>query len=167
MKKPIKIQYFFTSDEHYGHSNIIKYCDRPFKDAEKMNESLIKRHNSVVGFNDTVIHAGDFTLESTERAQYYISRLNGYHIFLKGSHDYWNPELPYLYEVEIEGQYIVVCHYAMRVWPRSHHGSWQLYGHSHGKLEPLGGQMDIGVDSNKFYPVSFEEIKRNLTKKSI
>jgi calcineurin-like phosphoesterase family protein len=40
----------------------------------------------------------------------------------------------------------------MRVWPRSHHNSWQLYGHSHGKLLPIGKQWDIGVDNNDFYP---------------
>jgi calcineurin-like phosphoesterase family protein len=24
--------FFFTADEHYGHTNIIKYCDRPYLD---------------------------------------------------------------------------------------------------------------------------------------
>jgi hypothetical protein len=32
------------------------------------------------------------------------------------------------------GQPIVLCHYAMRVWNRSHHGAWHLYGHSRGNL---------------------------------
>jgi calcineurin-like phosphoesterase family protein len=36
--------------------------------------------------------------------------------------------------------------------------SWQLYGHSHGKLPPIGKQWDIGVDNNNFYPVSFNKI---------
>jgi calcineurin-like phosphoesterase family protein len=36
--------------------------------------------------------------------------------------------------------------------------SWQLYGHSHGKLAPIGKQWDIGVDNNNFYPVSFNKI---------
>jgi calcineurin-like phosphoesterase family protein len=63
-----------------------------------------------------------------------------------------------IWEKEIKGFYVVVCHFAMRVWPRSHFNSWQLYGHSHGKLPPIGKQWDIGVDNNDFYPVSFNKI---------
>ncbi|KKL16922.1 hypothetical protein LCGC14_2490690, partial [marine sediment metagenome] len=57
-----------------------------------------------------------------------------------------------------KNQFIVVCHYAMRRWERSHYGSWQLYGHSHGRLEPIGLQHDVGVDNNNFYPVSLIEL---------
>jgi calcineurin-like phosphoesterase family protein len=41
----------------------------------------------------------------------------------------------------------------------THYNSWQLYGHSHGKLPPIGKQWDIGVDNNDFSPVSFNEIR--------
>jgi len=54
--------------------------------------------------------------------------------------------------------YIVACHYAMRTWPKSHYGSWQIYGHSHGKLPGMGKQMDVGVDTNNFYPYSLKQI---------
>ena len=47
----------------------------------------------------------------------------------------------------------------MRVWPRSHYNSWMLYGHSHGMLDPIGKQHDVGVDNNEFYPVSLEQIR--------
>jgi calcineurin-like phosphoesterase family protein len=60
---------------------------------------------------------------------------------------------------KFDGQLIVVCHYAMRAWAASHYSSWQLFGHSHGQLEPVGKQWDIGVDNNDFKPVSLEEIK--------
>jgi calcineurin-like phosphoesterase family protein len=50
----------------------------------------------------------------------------------------------------------------MRTWPASHMGSWQLYGHSHGKLPPIGFQLDVGVDSWEFYPVSWEEVKEAI-----
>ena len=50
----------------------------------------------------------------------------------------------------------------MRVWNKSHYGSWELYGHSHGTLEPIGKQLDVGVDTNNFYPYSFEDIKKRL-----
>ena len=72
----------------------------------------------------------------------------------------------------IEKQVIVACHYAMRVWDRSHHGSWQLYGHSHGGLPPIGKQLDIGIDNaykllGKYRPFSFEEVKEIMDKVKI
>lgn len=153
--------YWFTADEHYGHRNIIKYCNRPFADIEEMDEVIIERFNSVVGKNDITIHAGDFTLiRNAERVYPYVKRLKGNHIFLRGSHDKWlKKSAPYMFEKQIEDEYVVVCHYAMRVWHRSHWNSWQLFGHSHAKLPPEGKQHDVGVDNNEFYPISFDEIK--------
>jgi len=151
--------YYFTSDEHYGHSNIIKYCDRPFKNVEEMNNEIIKRHNEVVKDNDIVIHGGDFTLADAEVAKKYIKRLKGNHIFLMGSHDKWLKDRKYIWKKTIEGQFIFICHYAMRVWERSHYNSWNLFGHSHGKLESQGKQHDIGVDNNNFYPISFYNLR--------
>lgn len=154
------INYWFTADQHYGHTKIIKYCDRPFADVKEMDEVLIANHNEVVGARDIVIHAGDFTLGSDNS---YISRLNGEHVFVRGCHDKWmNGAFPVtlqMWEKKIHGQLIVLCHYAMRTWKKSHWNSWQLHGHSHGKLSPIGKQHDIGVDNNNFYPVSFDEIQ--------
>ena len=157
--------YFFTADEHYDHENIIKYTNRPFNSKEEMNAEMIKRNNEVVCSNDTVVHAGDFTLRNRVFASSIIKQLNGNHIFLKGSHDYWlkDKRASSIWEKKIEDKYIVVCHYAMRTWPRAHYGSWQLYGHSHGTLDFLKNQYDIGVDHNNFYPVSFDKIKDLIT----
>ena len=52
--------YYFTADEHYGHANIIKHCDRPWDTVEEMDAALIQLHNSVVKDGDIVVHAGDF-----------------------------------------------------------------------------------------------------------
>ena len=54
---------FFTSDTHFNHTNIIQYCQRPFKSTDEMNEAMIDNWNSVVGEDDTVFHLGDFSLE--------------------------------------------------------------------------------------------------------
>lgn len=155
---------FFTADEHYFHDNIIDYCDRPFDRWFEMNEEIIKRHNERVFKDDVVYHLGDFTLKGKELAESVISQLNGKHIFIKGSHDYWNKDLPYLMEIKIGKYYFVLCHYAMITWPRSYHGSVQLFGHSHGKLGSQfpRKQMDVGVDTNNFYPYSFEDIRKKL-----
>jgi calcineurin-like phosphoesterase family protein len=64
-------------------------------------------------------------------------------------------------------QLIALCHYAMRVWKNSFHGSWHLYGHSHGMLPeiPESLSFDVGVDCWDFYPVSIEEIKAKMATK--
>ena len=79
--------FFFTADEHYDHTNIIKYCERPFASVEDMDAEILKRHNELVGSQDVVIHAGDFTLAKKPIAGNYIQHLKGTHIFLKGRHD--------------------------------------------------------------------------------
>ena len=154
--------YWFTADTHYGHKNILEYYSRPFSSVEEMDETLINNFNSVVKENDITIFAGDFTLIKNKSIVYkkYINRLNGKHVFLKGSHDYWIPRKNSItrWEKKIGKHYIVVDHYAYRVWPRSHYNSIQLFGHSHGNLEPVGKQCDIGVDCHNFYPVSFNQI---------
>ena len=154
------MNYFFTADEHYGHHNIIKYCNRPFESTRDMNEILISNHNDIVRANDSVFHLGDFTLGSKSTAYRYLDRLNGNHHCIRGSHDYWMDKgFKEIGELKIDGQTIILCHYAMRTWAKSHYNSWQLYGHSHGKLPPIGKQWDVGVDNNNFYPISFDCMK--------
>jgi len=51
---------FFTSDTHFSHSNIIKFCDRPFSDVNEMNTALINNWNKVVPEDGIVFHLGDF-----------------------------------------------------------------------------------------------------------
>ncbi len=57
---------FFTSDTHFNHANIIRFCNRPFKDVEQMNEVMIANWNNVIGKDDTVFHLGDFCLGAAE-----------------------------------------------------------------------------------------------------
>lgn len=171
--------FFFTADEHYGHHNILKYCQRPFVDAQEMNREIIIKHNEVVQSGDTVVHIGDFTLGSLESALGYIRQLKGHHIFLPGSHDKWmgtNTRETEAAQAAIQGLGHVlfpshlwtrvfnggiclnVCHYALRTWPKSHYNSWHLYGHSHGNLPGVGKSFDAGVDGNNFYPWSLKVI---------
>ncbi|NOR27545.1 MAG: phosphoesterase [Lutibacter sp.] len=159
--------YYFTADEHYNHSIAITYNNRPFSSVEEMNETMIENHNSIVTKDDITIHAGDFGFfKSLASAFEVVDRLNGKHIFLKGSHDHWmkrqNNSKSYFHEIwekRIDNQMIVVCHYAMKTWHCSHYNSWNLHGHSHGHLNPEGKQYDVGVDCNQFHPVSLEEIR--------
>lgn len=51
-----------TSDTHYSHANIIKYCSRPFGAVWEMNKALAERWCARVAPDDVVIHLGDVTL---------------------------------------------------------------------------------------------------------
>ena len=156
------MHYWFTADDHFGHANIIKYCNRPFKNVEEMDEILINNWNSKVGANDIVYFLGDFCLKEPGR---YLDRLNGVIYFIRGSHDKKIKvcdKIKEISDIKIitipNNNIIVLCHYAMRTWARSHYNTWQLYGHSHGRLESQGKQMDVGVDCNNFSPVSLAEV---------
>lgn len=88
------MQNWFTSDLHYGHANIIRYCNRPFKNVEQMNKTLVDRWNSIVKPEDTVFHIGDFVFyggkeapEGITKAQEIQNMLNGTVIHLQGNHD--------------------------------------------------------------------------------
>jgi calcineurin-like phosphoesterase family protein len=91
--------------------------------------------------------------------------MHGQHIFIKGSHDYWaeKDNLPYIIETKIDDVQLVLCHYPLKSWPASFHGSVNIFGHEHGvltNLEPR--QLDVGVDTNNFYPYSLEDVIKKL-----
>ena len=76
---------YFISDTHFNHANIIKYCNRPFKDVEEMDKTLIKNWNNIVRDKDIVYFLGDFVLSKNkvERAKELMELLNGEIIFNK------------------------------------------------------------------------------------
>lgn len=52
----------FTSDTHYGHQNIIRFCDRPYTDVNRMNVDLVNRAAGVLDAGDQLWHLGDVAL---------------------------------------------------------------------------------------------------------
>lgn len=155
---------WFTSDHHFGHARIIELARRPFASVEDMDETMIARWNAKVEKGDTVFHLGDFAFcDHTP----YLERLNGQKRLILGNHDHSNrvkkakgwQTVDSLLHVTIDGTPLVLCHYGMRVWNRSHYGAIHLYGHSHGSLPGDGQSMDVGVDCWRFYPLSLEHIR--------
>jgi calcineurin-like phosphoesterase family protein len=168
---------FFTSDQHFGHENIIRYCDRPFASVETMDREMIHRWNEVVGPKDIVFHLGDFTLGDWSMAHKYFSKLTGYIKVLSypwhhdrrwledAEFDFRIELLPPMVVLEIPGLgkdghplAITMCHYPVAVWDRRHYGAWHLHGHSHGRHDSSAHSLDVGVDCHDFRPVSLTEI---------
>lgn len=185
---------FFTSDTHFFHQNIIKYCNRPFNSLEEMHMFLISYWNKRISKKDRVYHLGDLSLASAESSREVIQKLNGKIYLCCGSHDrrmrycrdlFEDLQESYLININAfpkiikagEGGYIkythktyqkiFLSHYCHLVWPYSQHGSWHLFGHSHGTLNEYAEQeskrrntllLDVGVDSHDFKPWSLKEI---------
>lgn len=162
---------FFTSDTHFGHANIIKYCNRPFFSVGEMDEALIANWNSVVKNGDTVWHLGDFTMYGTEQAERYRNRLNGDIHLIWGNHDrnavrdmtIWKSS-QYACEISHSGCKITLCHYAMRVWNKCRRGALMFYGHSHNGLAGSSQSLDVGVDAWHYKPVTLPQILQRISK---
>ena len=157
--------YWFTADTHFGHAKILQYCNRPFDTIEEHDDEIIDRFNSMVSEDDIIVFAGDICWENNYREanRKYLQHINGTHIYLNGSHDHWLPSSTRrIWRKRIDGQLIVVCHFAMRLWESSHFNTWHVYGHSHGHLPGQGKSFDIGVDSHNFYPWSWNEIVKEM-----
>jgi calcineurin-like phosphoesterase family protein len=73
-----------------------------------------------------------------------------------------DPRIQTALRVSIEGQGIVLAHFAQRSWHGAFRGGWHLYGHSHGNLSPFHKSMDVGVDANDFRPFSFADIQSRM-----
>lgn len=177
-----------TSDQHYGHKNILRYQaeTRSHGTVEEMDEALIANHNTVVREGDHVIHLGDICFGTKERLALLLRRLHGTHYLMDGSHDralgeyrIWEEKptdltekvhlLPKLFEFTYQGKKIVLCHYAMATWWASHHGSYHLFGHSHGHFSHPGRAIDVGVDSpeipTRLHPLTIEDAITAIDKK--
>jgi len=177
---------YWTSDLHFGHANVIKYSNRPYESVEEMDESLINNWNKVVTSDDRIWIVGDFSFHKPDMTRQILRRLNGQKFLIFGNHDkklrkdktllgyfQWAGDYREMYvhdpDVSRRGkQKIIMFHYAMKVWNGSHRGAWQLYGHSHNSLadDPHSLQMDVGVDANDYKPLTYEQIKKVMSKKT-
>lgn len=171
MTGPKKV--FFTSDQHYGHTNIIEYCKRPFSSVEEMDEVLIQNHNKVVKPWDTVYMLGDLAIwRSPHKIVDLARKLNGTKILIMGNHDKITPGFPgkevfrfmELIGSNWDGFDPTLCHFPMLSWNKSHHGTFQLHGHTHGNIpfDPKIRRLDVGVDCWNYTPVSWEEVRAKL-----
>jgi calcineurin-like phosphoesterase family protein len=162
---------YFTSDTHFDHRNVIRYCNRPFANTDEMNQFIISEWNKVVKKEDIIYHLGDFAGWNLKAAEEILKQLNGRKFLCIGSHDKQMLKLPQYFEeikesflIKINGQQIFLSHYLHKIWPKSHYGSWHLFGHSHGRMnwyaEQEGKLLDVGVDNHNFRPWSLNEIAK-------
>ena len=192
--KPIKIDFskqkiWFTSDTHFGHKNILRFCKRPWDTVEEMDEGLIQNWNRIVGKDDIVFHLGDFAFAPNSQWKKLIDRLNGHIHLILGNHDVtrWpGDKIMELFDgvyqqmiLKIDERTVYLNHYPYLcfggAWRRPENAVFQLFGHVHTgpncngidtdrlvNLFPY--QYDVGVDNNNYTPVSWEQVKEIIQK---
>lgn len=76
----------------------------------------------------------------------------------------WDAPPAHAMETKDNGKRLWLSHYAHRVWPAGHHGSYHFYGHSHGSLPGIGRSRDVGVDLQDmaFGPRRFEDLTKGM-----
>lgn len=149
---------FFTADQHFEHTNIIKYCHRPFADVDAMNTALIENWNSVVRDGDIAYVVGDFCYHYPER---YLSQLKGDKVLINGNHDgnriglgsllcsfsgvkiYMQHRPPVFFNGTVAKADFVVCGHV--------HEKWRT-------MQSVLPLVNVGVDVWDFKPVSLYEI---------
>ena len=177
-------KFYFTSDTHFSHENIIKYCKRPFTSIDEHDHELITRWNSKVPEDGVVFHLGDVAFGDPGRINEILKQLNGKIYLVIGNHDWrsivknhsWRFEdMTQQINMKIDKRHIILNHYPMLAFSgawRGEDATYQLFGHVHtspytdegldqSRMKMLfTSQYDVGVDNNQFQPVSWKEVNQ-------
>lgn len=168
---------YFIADTHFGHENIIRLCNRPFKDVKEMNTYMFQAWNARVKDEDTVYILGDLAFKTNiDDTIKLIHGLKGKKYLIKGNHDGKNLKNDKFKEL-FEGVYdiynlalgntrIVMCHYPMCEWEGYFRGSYLVYGHIHNTtnttafkvMSNFDKALNAGADIINYTPCTFEEL---------
>lgn len=179
---------FWSADWHLGHSNIIRYCARPFTSAEEMDEAIIGRMNRDVGPDDELWVLGDVAMGKIAETLPLVARVHGRKTLVAGNHDrcwaghtknvdQWIAEyLAAGFEAVVQGtatatiggRPVLVSHFPYQGDSQERNrfeeyrptdtGQVLLHGHVHEKWRKDGRQINVGVDAWGGRPVPDEEL---------
>jgi calcineurin-like phosphoesterase family protein len=154
---------WFTSDLHFSHNNIHKFCPRTRPDADiaVMNNKMVHRWNTQVQPGDVVWSLGDMFFGDEKSALDIMRRLNGEIHLVYGNHDQTIRKSDAIQkcfasiheykEVSIDGVKICLFHYPIYEWNKIHHGAVHFHGHIHERLSGVPGKiLNVCLDSPTF-----------------
>jgi calcineurin-like phosphoesterase family protein len=163
---------YVISDNHWGHTNIIRFCNRPFSSTEEMNKFMLESWNKVIKPDDEVYYLGDFSLKFTRKGIHYLMQnLNGKKYMIKGNHDrsadlnnllnsslieWWKYDHQISYDYNGKTYNFSLSHYPH--YPIKGSDIICLYGHIHGRDISDNQGLDVGVDNIGYEPLSIIQI---------
>ena len=162
---------WLISDTHWGHRNIINYCDRPFSDENEMDEALINNWNSVVKDGDIVYHLGDvywFDETNPDKPPVFHNRLKGRKRLIMGNHDnYHDPWLPRTFKKIMQWRPfpefdIVLTHQPLHPEGLEHKWKFNIHGHTHQSLVDDDRYINVSVEQINYTPINIMEIIKKI-----
>ena len=171
---------YIISDTHFNHKNIIDYCNRPFKDMDEMNNTIIDNWNNTVKEDDIVYHLGDFFLGSKFDLKDIVDKLNGTIYLIRGNHDRLTVKS---YEdcgiIVLKNAPIILDDYKIMLSHRPlpdtmiKDGYINIHGHIHqNKLEDYDNTLfdknkhiNVSCDMLNFKPILLEKLLKENDKK--
>lgn len=172
---------FIYSDPHFGHTNIIKYCNRPFSSISEMNEVMLAKYHMVVKPDSKVIFLGDMAYgRNNQPPRWWLKQLDGKILYLKGSHDKGiTPtstglenvvqvlDRPFIVNLDGKGLYVHMAHDPFDVRDRA--GLWLIHGHNHNNRPLLSRfyphTMCVCVENTEYAPIPVMEIIRMINER--
>ena len=159
---------YFIADMHFGHNKIIQMCNRPFVDANDMEEKLIENWNKKVTNEDTVYVLGDFCFKTSKQdAIRILKQLNGKKILIKGNHDKYAGQRDFdecfekvfvFLQITEDKQQIILSHYPIIDYAGMYYGAKMIYGHIHNHYVPHRNMYCVSVECINYEPVTLDEI---------
>ncbi|WP_182418389.1 metallophosphoesterase [Bartonella sp. HY038] len=164
------MKHWYTADPHFGHKNILHYCDRPFENTDDMDAALLQNLQDCVMQDDHLWIIGDFYCGKKNKDAALLNALfnsiPGQKHLIIGNHDHSSVKrLPWasihaLFELSDGETKLVLCHYPLLSWNGDHHGSLHLFGHVHDKWQGTNKSINVGVDLWDYKPTDLEAIKQ-------
>ena len=178
---------FFTSDNHWNHANIHKFCPqtRPDADVDVMDRKMISQWNYQVSPEDTVWMLGDVFFCKADKAKRIMNQLNGIKHLILGNHDRiiesdksiqdMFASIHKYKEIVISRTTLCLFHYPIAEHNKCHYGSYHLHGHIHNRVSGVNGRiLNVCVDSSEMAEIgrpyklySWEEVDRVLSKRNM
>jgi calcineurin-like phosphoesterase family protein len=160
------VKLWFFSDPHFGHRNIIDYCQRPFASAQEMDEHIIERINSVVKPGDHWYCLGDWSIKRPQKGS--AKRLNGRGRLIMGNHDIYRVEDYLAAGIEKVMAYRVINGIMFSHIP-IHPASFSRFrANVHGHIHNNDGAdygwpyINLSVEVINYTPVSLEELEARI-----
>jgi calcineurin-like phosphoesterase family protein len=154
-----------AADHHFSHENILRFKRdddsplRPFETIKEHDETIIERHNAVVGPQDRVYLLGDVCMH--RRNLHILGRLTGRLVLVKGNHDifklkeytpYFDDIRAYVVQKDKDGNKVILSHIPVHTDAIGRFGT-NIHGHMHYRKLEDERYICVSLEHTNYSPI--------------